>query len=86
MSAPTPRVRKLAAPQPRKSVKASISVDVALHARWSAAASLAGMDRSAYAVEALKEKLAGLVLVDRRSRGAGQVGLVDPSSEEESAA
>lgn len=34
--------------------------------RWSAAASLSGMDRNEFAVEALKKALEGIVVVDRR--------------------
>jgi hypothetical protein len=41
-------------------------VDSALHARWSVAANLSGMDRNAFAVEALKKALEGIVVVDRR--------------------
>jgi hypothetical protein len=43
-----------------------VTVDAALHARWSAAASLAGLDRNAFAVEALKRALEGIIVVDRR--------------------
>jgi hypothetical protein len=47
-------------------VKASILVGVELHARWAAAAALRGMDRSAFAVEAIAEACRGIVVVDRR--------------------
>jgi hypothetical protein len=47
-------------------VKASILVGVELHARWAAAAALRGMDRSAFAVEAIAEACRGVVIVDRR--------------------
>ncbi len=66
MTSPAPRKRKPAIPQGRQSVKASILVDVETHARWAAAAALRGMDRNAFAVEALKEALRGIVVVDRR--------------------
>ena len=66
MSAQVPRRRKPAVPPSGKSVKASILVDVELHARWAAAAALRGMDRSAFAVEALKEACKGIIVVDRR--------------------
>lgn len=66
MNAPTPRKRKPAGPQSARVVKASVSVDVALDARSCAAASLSGMDRNAFAVEALKRALEGIVAVDRR--------------------
>lgn len=59
------------AAKPRKSkstVRASLTVGVDLHARWSAAASLRGMDRNAFAVEALTEALKGLVIIDRRGK------------------
>jgi hypothetical protein len=66
VNAPTPRKRKPASPQSGRIVKASVSVDVALHARWCAAASLSGIARNAFAVEALKRALEGIVIVDRR--------------------
>jgi hypothetical protein len=71
-------------------VKASILVGVELHARWSAAASLRGMDRSAFAVEAIAEACKGIIVVDRRKssdrvdksdRPSG-VGLVSSAEEE----
>jgi predicted exporter len=66
VNAPTPRKRKHAGPPSGRIVKASVSVDVALHARWCAAASLSGVDRNAFAVEALKRALEGIIVVDRR--------------------
>jgi hypothetical protein len=54
VSAQGPCRRKSAVPPIGKTIKASSCVDVELHARWSAAASLRGMDRSAFAVEALR--------------------------------
>ena len=66
MSAQGPRRRRSAAPPSGKTVKASILVGVELHARWSAAAALAGKDRSAFAVEALTEACKGIIVVDRR--------------------
>ena len=66
MNAPAARKRKAAGPQATRFVRASVTVDAALHAAWSAAASLSGMDRNAFAVEALKKALEGIVVVDRR--------------------
>jgi hypothetical protein len=62
-------------------VKASILVGVELHARWAAAAALRGMDRSAFAVEAIAEACRGIVVVDRRKtsdrvRGEDRQGVV----------
>jgi hypothetical protein len=74
-----PRRRKSAAPPSRKTVKASLSVGVDLHARWAAAAALRGMDRNAFAVEALESALKGLVIVSR----GNFAGAVDPSGEED---
>lgn len=76
MSAPTPRPRKSAVPQEGKGVKASILVDARTHALWAAAAALRGMDRSAFAVEAIKDACRGLVLVDRR-KAPGSVKITD---------
>ena len=67
----------------RKSVKASILVDVKLHARWSAAASLRGMDRSAFAVEALRTACEGIIIIDKSRKLADDV---DPSDSEDRAA
>lgn len=66
----SPRVRKSAVPQASKFVKASLSVDVDLHARWSAAAALRRMDRNAFAVEALTTALKGIHIIDRRKSPA----------------
>ena len=57
-------------------VKASILIGVREHALWAACASLRGMDRSAFAVEAIKAACQGLVLVDRRKPATG-VKIVD---------
>ena len=76
MSAPLPRRRKAAVPPSGKTVKASILVGVELHARWAAAAALRGMDRSAFAVEAITEACRGLVLIDRR-KSDGRSGVPD---------
>ncbi len=62
----SPRPRKSAVPQASKTVKASLSVDVDLHARWAAAAALRSMDRNAFAVEALTTALKGIHIIDRR--------------------
>jgi hypothetical protein len=83
VSSPAPRKRKTAVPQGRTSVKASLLVDVETHARWSAAASLRGMDRNAFAVEALKEALRGIVVVDRRKGSDRSVGKDRPDLEGE---
>jgi hypothetical protein len=60
-----PRQRKAAAPPARKTLKTTIVVDVDLSARWAAAAALQGMDRSAFAVAALREALKGVVVFIR---------------------
>ena len=75
MATDRPRRRKSAAPPERKTVKTTLIVGVDLHARWSAAASLRGMDRNAFAVEALSAALRGLVIIDRRaSAGSSAAG------------
>lgn len=89
MSTPAPRRRKLAVAPGSKTVKASITIDVGLHARWAAAAALRGMDRSAFAVEAIAEAVRGIVVVDRRktsdrSEGKdrpGEASPLDPDAE-----
>lgn len=58
--------RKFVNPPSSKRIKSSVSVDVALHARWSACASLAGMDRSAFAAHAIEQACKGVHIIDRR--------------------
>lgn len=81
MATEKPKRRKTADQPPQKYVKATISVDVATHARWAAAAALRGMDRNAFAVAALHEALRGLHIIDR-SKSSGHD---DPASGERSA-
>jgi hypothetical protein len=57
-------------------VKASIVIGVREHAIWSACAALSKMDRSAFAVRAIKDACSGLGLVDRR-KVAGQAKMAD---------
>jgi HicB family len=55
-------------------VKTSVLLDGELHARLSAAASMAGMDKNAYIVEALRTATKSIVLFDRSKqsdRGKG---------------
>lgn len=66
---PAPRRRKTAVPSVERSVKATVVVDVDTHARWAAAAALAGVDRSAWAAGVIKEALRGVIVVDRRKTG-----------------
>lgn len=64
-----------------ETVRASITIDVATYARWSAAAALARVDRSEFAVNAIAEACRGLFLTDRR-KPAGPVkiqGSADPA-------
>lgn len=82
MAAQSPRRRGSAAPPAQKTVKTSLVVDVELHSRWSAAASLRGCDRNAFAVEALRSALKGIVVIDRSRKSADHGA---PASEEESA-
>ncbi len=82
MASANPRRRAPAGATVRKSVKASILVDVELHARWSAAASLRGMDRSAFAVEALRAATKGIIVIDKTKGTAARLADdVDPSDE-----
>jgi hypothetical protein len=81
LAAQSPRRRASADPSAGKTVKATVSLDVATHARVSAAAALAGMDKSAWMNRAITEALKGIVVIDRRK----SAGPVDPSVEEGSA-
>jgi hypothetical protein len=80
MASANPRRRTPAGASARKSVKASILVDVELHAKWSAAASLRGMDRSAFAVEALRVATKGIIVIDKSRKHADDV---ESSSQED---
>ena len=66
MATPAPRKRKSAAPQTERTVKTSLVMGASLHLQLSAAASMAGVDRNALAIEILTEALRGIVVVDRR--------------------
>lgn len=66
-SAKSPRRTPAGAPA-RKFVKASILVDVE-----SAAASLRGVDRSAFAVEALRAACKGIIVIDKSRKPADEV-------------
>jgi len=58
--------RKSRKPNEHFTVRAHITIGARDHALWCACASLAGMDRSAFAVEALRVACSGLILVDKR--------------------
>jgi len=73
---PAPRRRRSAATPNAKTVKATVIVDVDTHVRWAAAAAMAGMDRSAWAANVLREALRGVVVVDRR-RNPGPAEIKD---------
>jgi hypothetical protein len=72
----TPRKRKAAAPPTERTVKTSLVMGAQLHLQLSAAASLAGKDRNALAIEILTDALRGLIVVDRR-KTTGHPGLKD---------
>ncbi len=65
MAAANPRRRTPAGASARKTLKTSVSVDVELHARWSAAASLRGLDRNAFAVEAIRAAVRHIIVINR---------------------
>lgn len=67
----------------RKLVSASVKLDVATHAKVSAAAALLGISKSTWMERAIIEALSGIVLFDRKARGAEHG---DQSSGETSAA
>jgi hypothetical protein len=69
-----PRRRGSADPPASKTVKATVCLDVGTHARVSAAAALAGLDKSAWMNRAITEALKGIVVIDRR-KAAGRADL-----------
>lgn len=80
----TPRRRKAAEPQERKSVKVSCAIDVGTHARLCAAAALRGVTITALIEDAIKESLRGIVVFDRLAKGddgdpTEEVSAVKPS-------
>ena len=73
----SPQLRVVSAPKEPpagKTVKATVCLDVGTHARVSAAAALAGMDKSAWMGRAITEALKGIVVIDRR-KTAGRADL-----------
>ena len=82
MAAQIPRKRVSAATAVRKHVMVSVKLDVASNARLSAAAALAGIDKSTFCARAITEALSGIVVFDRRNRD----GHGDPSDEVDRAA
>src|SRR4051794_5103640 len=66
MGEPNPRKRKAAVPQTERTLKTSLVMGAQLHLQLSAAASMAGKDRNALAVEILTDALRGIIVVDRR--------------------
>jgi hypothetical protein len=82
MPTPAARKRKAATVQDERTVKTSLVMGASLHLQLSAAASMAGKDRNALAVEILTEALRGIVVVDRRknpgrSGPSDRLGVVD---------
>lgn len=58
----------------------SVRLDVATHSRLSAAASLAGVDKSAFCARAIENALVGIVVFDRRA-GKSETAQPDQSTE-----
>lgn len=73
--------RKITKPSKPRTVKATLTVDAVLHTKWSAAASLRGMSRHAFAVAALNEAVRGIVIIDRSQAGRQAAGQLDSSGE-----
>jgi hypothetical protein len=57
----------------------SVRLDVATHSRLSAAASLAGVDKSAFCAKAIQEALTGIVVFDRRAGRSETAQTDDPT-------
>ncbi len=81
MPTPGPRKRKAANVQIERTVKTSLVMGASLHLQLSAAASIAGVDRNALAIEILTEALRGIVVVDRR-KNSGKSGPSDRPEQE----
>jgi hypothetical protein len=80
VAAITKRRHGAAAPE-SKTVRTSVSFDVALHARLCAAASLRGCSISAYIESVVADSLKGLVIIDRRSKPPESNGTAEPPTE-----
>lgn len=78
---PAPRRRKSADPSVSRTVKTTVVLDANTHARLAAAASMDGMDRSAWAARCIADALKGVVVIDRRKSNDH----VDPSGEKDRA-
>jgi hypothetical protein len=81
VSAQTPRKRKTAIPPNSRTVKASLVTSVELHARWGAAATLAGMTRTQFAVQAITVACRGIIVVDRRKQSSNDSSEDRPDQE-----
>lgn len=57
---------------------ATVRLDVATHARVSAAAALAGLSKTTWMERAIAEALQGIVVFDRRAERAVRVTAPDP--------
>jgi predicted transcriptional regulator len=63
----------------------SVRLDVSVHSRLSAAASMAGKDKSRFIAELIADALRGLVIIDRRGgAGGGDPGPSDLAPSDES--
>jgi hypothetical protein len=71
---------KPAGSKSRSHVMASVKLDVATYARVSAAAALAGVDKSAFMSQAISAAVRGLVIIDRSRNRSDEA---DPAGEED---
>jgi hypothetical protein len=72
-----------AKPKKRTHVMASVRLDVASYAKVSAAAALAGVDKSTYMSRAITEALKGIVVFDRNDKSSARVDLADSDNGED---
>lgn len=75
MAAQPTRGRKSADSKPRDHVMASVKLDVATYAKVSAAAALAGVDKSAFMSQAISAAVRQFVIIDRSKKPAGEADL-----------
>jgi hypothetical protein len=78
--------RSKPAPRPKRThVSASVKLDVATHAKVSAAAALVGVSKSTWMERAIVDALQGIVVFDRKAEKAKIAEHVDLSGDSESA-
>lgn len=76
MAAQNPKRRGSAEPTTRRTVMASVRIDASVYTKVGVAASLEGIDKSAFMSRVITQAVQGIVVFDRR-KSAGAVTVAD---------